>query len=475
MAIILGYGGSASAQGVPPTSDAPVEPPAAPPHRRGAPAVSPAAAGDTDLRRQEPDRPEHPVAPEVVAKDQAAAEKGPPTVRFGASGLVISSADGAYTFSPKVILQTDVRLFINDEHKLTDTFAFRSVRPIFEGTVARAFSYRLTPDFADGKTTLFDAYVDAKAADWFRIRAGKYKVPFGLERLRSETTLTFAERAFPTSLTPNRDVGLMVHGEAWGGVLSYAVGVFNGQADGGLADSDQDDSKEIAARLATKPFARSKDSALKGVILGVAMTRGEKTGTPTATYLGSYKTFGQNAFYSYLTDTSTPAVPTATTVAQGVGTRATGHAFIPVGPFALMGEYVWSQQRVARSGINHLVSARAWQVAGALVVTGEEQTFDGPSPRHNLDLGEGYIGAFEIAVRYSELRIGKTSFPAFADEKKSARDAAELVAGFNWYPNPNIKVTADYAHTRFRGGAAVPIVGERDVEQVVTSRIQLAF
>jgi phosphate-selective porin OprO/OprP len=405
-------------------------------------------------------------------------EEPKPTVRIDEGGLVISSADKAYTFSPKLALQTDARIFINDEHKLTDGISFRAVRPILEGTAAKAFSYRLMPDFADGKLVLFDAYADAKVAPWLRVRAGKFKVPFGLERLKSETTVTFAERAFPTSLAPVRDVGLMIHGEGWGGLVGYAVGVFNGQADGGNADVDQDDSKEIAVRLATKPFAQMNGAplpGLKGLVLGVAATRGEKTGTAASPYLGSYKSFGQNTFFSYLVDTSTPPVPGATTVAQGVGTRATAHAFVPVGPFALLGEYTWSQQRVVRSGISHFVSARAWQVAGAFVLTGEDETFEGVTPKQKLDLAEGRLGAIEVALRYSELRVGRSAFPGYADDKKAARDAAEVVAGFNWYPNANVKITADYAHTRFRGGATPSVTGERDAEQVVTSRLQLAF
>jgi phosphate-selective porin OprO and OprP len=423
-----------------------------------------------------PPPPEPPVPePAQVAPEPAQVAPEPAQVKIDSSGLLVSSADKAYTFSAKFVLQTDARIFIDDEHKLTDGFSFRAVRPILEGTVAKAFSYRFMPDFADGKVVLFDAYADAKVTPWLRVRAGKFKVPFGLERLKAETTVTFAERAYPTSLAPVRDVGLMIHGEGWGGALMYAVGVLNGQADGGNADLDQDDSKEIAVRLATKPFARANVSLVKGLVVGVAGTRGEKTGTPASPYLGSYRSFGQNTYFSYLVDAGTPPAGAATTVAQGVGTRATVHAFVPVGPFALLGEYAWSQQRVVRSGISHFVSARAWQVAGAFVLTGEDETLDGITPKNALDLSAGRVGAIELALRYSELRMGPSAFPAYADDKKSARDAAEVVAGFNWYPNANVKVTADYAQTRFRGGATPSITGERDTEQVVTSRLQLSF
>ena len=43
---------------------------------------------------------------------------------------------------------------------------------------------------------------------WFAVTAGKFKVPVGLERLQSANDIRFVERAFPTSLLPNRDLGV---------------------------------------------------------------------------------------------------------------------------------------------------------------------------------------------------------------------------------------------------------------------------
>ena len=40
------------------------------------------------------------------------------------------------------------------------------------------------------------------------LTAGKFKVPVGLERLESATDIRFIERGFPTSLVPNRDLGV---------------------------------------------------------------------------------------------------------------------------------------------------------------------------------------------------------------------------------------------------------------------------
>jgi hypothetical protein len=73
-----------------------------------------------------------------------------------------------------------------------------------------------------------DAWVDVKLHAAARVKVGKLKSPFGLERLQSATALGFVERGFPTALAPNRDVGVQVWGDVAGGVVSWAAGVFDG-------------------------------------------------------------------------------------------------------------------------------------------------------------------------------------------------------------------------------------------------------
>ena len=68
-------------------------------------------------------------------------------------------------------------------------------------------------DFGGGTAVVQDAYVDARFSKVFNLRAGKQKPPLGQERLLSATDILFIERALPTALVPNRDVGVQVYGE----------------------------------------------------------------------------------------------------------------------------------------------------------------------------------------------------------------------------------------------------------------------
>lgn len=365
----------------------------------------------------------------------AAAQVRPASVSISDRGAAITSNDGAYELRIRAVVQTDLRFFADDEHKLTDQFLFRRARLYVEGKVARVVTFRVMPDFAEGRTVLYDAWFDVRANDALRLRVGKAKPPFALERLQNDAAIVFGERAYPTALAPNRDLGVELHGDLWTGILGYSVGVFNGVPDNGISEGDLDDSKEVAARVEVGPFARTREKAARGLRLGFAITRGEKTGTATSPYLAGYRTFGQNTLFSYLQDTAAGAPAAGTSVAAGLHDSA-------------------------------------WNATASLLVTGEDAAFDGPILTRPFDVDQGHIGAVEIAVRATELHLDGRAFSQLADPTKSARDAFEVAAGLNWYPMAQLKIVADFARTTFLSGA---VRGARDVENVALFRTQLAF
>src|SRR5262249_31723155 len=148
-----------------------------------------------------------------------------------------------------------------------DTFLIRRARPIFVGTVTRHFDFNFTPDFGGGNAVIQDAYLNAKGSPKLQLRAGKFKPPIGIEHLQNDPHLAFAERAFPSALEPNRDVGVQVHGELGKGAVAYAFGVFDGTPDGASVDADVNDSKDLVGRVFLSPF-KSGSTALKGLGFG---------------------------------------------------------------------------------------------------------------------------------------------------------------------------------------------------------------
>lgn len=405
---------------------------------------------------------------------EAAQEKAKSTSVSGAGkeGFFLKSADGGFQLKLRGYIQADGRFFLDDEQKpVANTFLLRRVRPIIEGTVNKHFGFYINPDFGGGKTELQDAYLDFRYKSAASLRAGKFKAPVGLERLQSGTDLLFVERALPTNLVPNRDLGIQLHGNLFDGALSYAVGIFNGVPDGASGDSDNHDDKDGAARIFAHPFKNTGIEPLKGLGLGIAGSYGTQRGSVGSPNLPSFKTPGQQTFFSYLAGGGTDN----TTIADGNRARISPQGYYYRGPFGLLGEYVRSAQEVKKGSGTSTVKKKlvndAWQVAASFVLTGENASYKGVSPKNPFDPVIGRWGAVELAARYSRLKVDDDAFPVFADIRKSAREAKSWAGGVNWHLNRNVKIVADYEQTTFTGGNT----GDRESEKVILSRFQIAY
>lgn len=400
--------------------------------------------------------------PAPAGKAEADADPGAKgaLVKAGAEGFVAQSDDGAYRLRLGGYAQLDGRFYLADSARAgVDTWVLRRARLIVQGTVARFFDFYIAPDFGGGNTVLQDAYLELRATPKFRVRAGKFKVPFGLERLRSAAALLFVERALPTAIAPNRDLGVQIHGELLGGVLLYQAGVFNGVVDGGSADADTNDGKDLAGRVFVEPFGRGHGKALARLGVGLAATRGEQSGA-----LPSYRSGGQLGFFSYASGVT----------ADGTRTRLSPQGQWSCGALGLFGEYARSSQRVRRGDDLVRVSNSAWQVAAAIVLTGEEAAPGGVKPKRSFDPAKGQWGALELAVRRNALTIDADAFArGLADPARSARRARAWGLGLNWYLNRNVRQVLAFERTVFTGGAAGG--AHRQTENALLVRSQVSF
>lgn len=396
-------------------------------------------------------------------------------------GFFLQSDDGKHKLRLGAIVQFDGRTFFaDDDDPRTDQWTFRSLRPELAGTLFGRFDFRLMPDFAGSRVVVQDAYVDLRATDAIRLRFGKFKVPFGLERLQSETATLFAERGLPTQLAPNRDLGVQIFGDLAGGAFSYQAGLFNGVADGGSGDGDVSDDKELAARVFVKPLAKVSP-LLAELGLGAAVTYGDKQGTLAVTDLPSLRTSGQATFFAYKTG------PTLmeTTVAAGAHYRASAQASYFAGPVGGLAEYVYSSQKVVLANNHERINSDSWQVAAQWVLTGEKATWKSVSPAKPFDPAKGQWGAFDLVARIGQLRFldGDAFEQGFADATRSARRVTSAGAGLDWFPNKSVRFVLDLETTWFRLGAKDPAVtgtspttaADRTTETTLVGRIQTVF
>ena len=402
-----------------------------------------------------------------------------PKVSFGDKGFNFSSADTNFVLQLKGVLQVDSRTFFGDSGIVgNDGILLRRARPVLQGTVFRDFDYMFVPDFGGTTPQIFDAYVNYRYSPALQLQAGKFKTPVGLEQLQADRDLFFNERALPTDLVPNRDLGFMLHGDLLGQTLTYAVGIFNGVGDArNSSNVSVEDNKAFAGRIFAQPFNETSLTPLQQLGVGLSGSYEAAQGTSTADLPNNngFATVGQQTFFAY-------SPTNRSVVAEGTHWRLSPQAWYFYGPFDLLGEYVISDQGVGLAGNGPATAANlrntSWQIAGGWVLTGEKSSFSGIEPRHPFDPRRGHWGAWQVVARYSQLDIDSAAFPRFADSLASAHSAREWSLGINWYLNSNLRFDTSFAHTAFDGGGvragAVGAVTRKD-ENVLFTRLQLAF
>lgn len=378
-------------------------------------------------------------------------------------GFFIQSDNGDYRLQIGGLVHADGRFALGSHAEtvaVTDTFLIRRLRPYLRGRFARNFEIYINPDFAGGMVTLQDAYVDTVFSPAFRIRLGKTKTPFGLERLQPVSNMLFFERALPTSLVPNRDTGVTVLGDLSGGLVSYQAGVVNGVADGGSGDVDNNDGKDLAGRIAIRPFVGNQASPLRGLTAGIAGTWGRQEGSgplPTLRTASLAQTY-----FSY-----------AGAVADGARRRYSPQLSYYYKAFAGIVEYVHTGTAVRKGDVAGDIGLDAWQMAGSWMLTGAAAT-DGTTavrPRANFDFGAGHLGAIQVVARYHALTIDDRAFTLGFAAPGSSGTADAWTAGLNWYLTPNFKYVVNFERTVFDGDAD----GPRKPENALVVRGQASF
>ena len=371
--------------------------------------------------------------------------------------FVIQSDNGDNRLQFTFLGQMDGRFFLSDEqHHATDTFAARRLRPILQGRVAKNFEFLFTPDLAGGGVNIRDAYFDTRFSNAFRLRMGKAKVPFSLERLHGAATLLFVERAMTTIVAPDRDFGVQVLGDVWQGRLTYQGAIVNGGGDGAAVDADTNDAKDLVGRIVVRPWAPNATSPLNGLGLAFAGSHGRQPMT-----LPSFRTSGLNVFFTYATGA----------VGEGPRRRVSPQAFYYRGPFGGFFEYVRSNGQVQKNGVGSEIAHVAWQVAGSWVLTGEAATERGVRPANNFDPENHRWGALQLAVRYQCLAVDADAITLGLAAPGVSRTADAVTVGANWYLNPFVKWVFNFERTLFGGHAN----GTRSPENAVLVRGQISF
>lgn len=361
--------------------------------------------------------------------------------------------------------------------KSTSTFLNRKTRLDLIAIFGHLVGLRYQAELGATGYAIQDAYVFVKAGQAFQFQAGKFKVPVGLERLQNDTDNLFIERALPTDLVPNRDLGFEVTGTPLDG-LNYAVALTSGTPDNYAPNNADDQSlingKEVSARVFLIPFV-SGDSFIKGLGFGLSGAWAWNVSWNTNAYPNYFITsLGQQQFFAYRTGV----------FPQGDFNHWAPQFYFYTGSFGLLAEYVQTLQPVGTGTVNIVtLTHRAWQVAASWVIGGKA-SYLGAVADQSLDLRKGHWGALEVAARVHQLAIDPGAFSPLTASNLAATNSAQQATayglGFNWIFNPHFKLILDWEETRFLEGAqvspAVPgTLSNLNPEDVLTVRGQANF
>jgi phosphate-selective porin OprO and OprP len=395
-----------------------------------------------------------------------------PVVTTGKDGFIFRAPDTSYQLRIRYEGHFDGRAFFSSDTFTTQrqaAFVVRRARPIIEARLPGPFLFRIMTEFGNGKIDVPDAYVESGFKPWIGFRFGKFKSPFSLDVLQSTAAAPFLELSLASQLAPNRDIGLQIQGDIANGLLSYAIGGFNGVADAASLDGDWNRSKDIAGRVFLQPF--QSIGFLKNLGAGGAFTTGDHrdkrdpkkwSSSTVPLSVNGLKSAGQESFFKYRD----------TTYASGDQSRYSIQGYYYLGPIGFTGEYISSTLCVRYRNTSMDLTNTGWYASVNYAITGEPNSWKSIKPFRNFDLRAHTWGALEVALRVGAITIDDKAFPVFADSTKQAREALEFTGGLNWHLNRNVKVLLDYSQTEFTGGAPK---GDAPDEQLIAGRVQFIF
>jgi phosphate-selective porin OprO/OprP len=200
--------------------------------------------------------------------------------------------------------------------------------------------------------------------------------------------------------------------------------------------------------------------------------------------LPSFKSSGQNTFFSYLAPSS-DATRTGTVFSHLRQSRLNPQLYYYLGCVGVQGEYLLSRQAVQKGDNTATLTHKAAHVTASVAILGAEG-YDGVTPTFPFTLGGDGWGALELAVRWSWLKLDPSTFSnpdvpdsvAYADPLKSARSARSWAGAITYVPRRSFHLAVDFERTTFDGGAAAADkVTEinRKTETVIMSRAQINF
>lgn len=387
--------------------------------------------------------------------------------------------------------KTSATLSDKDTSSMADQFEIRRARIGVKGKMFEHFDYEVQANVVGSNTNIVDvAYVNAGIYKQAQLKLGQFKQPFNLEEQTSSNNLDFMERSYVNQLSPTKKPGLMLHGVPTAG-FTYAGSVYQQNAFG---EVDAENTGKGFAGRATANFAELAGwndvvvhAGLAGFDsdYGVTPTTSSSGGTATAATVLSFRTDGRGMTNAYRAQIGGETVTTAGYSAPSpktasVKNKAYGlEMALAKGPFKVQGEFTDQTFDATAAGTANTLTAdaKAYYVEALWMLTGENYadwykngSWGGIKPKNNFDVETGKgLGAWELGVRFDAYDVSNVEFNANGSSTNLNRingsyngaaggstsyaaaggGAKTYTAGIKWQLTPNMRVMANYSHTKF--------------------------
>lgn len=403
-------------------------------------------------------------------QQQQAAASGYEIKYRPARGLAMQSKDGDNSVALTGRLQVDGKAFTKNGGDHSSIYV-RRARLAARVKWHRYYHAFVEAEFGEGKSGLNDAFLDIAWWPQLRFKLGQFKQPFSLEELQSDNWIWLTERALINGLAPSRDIGVMAHGDLGQGDLYWYLSLSNGQ--GKNVAGDQNDGKELAARLVGAPLRFTSRPLFKDLYLGGAVTWGTQNSLAKDWWKrGRLVTPARHTWFQVDGDVRQ----------DGVRLRYGAELFWSVGPVAFMGEVVRAQFDGLEKG-PFTKDLAIWGGYGQVswMLTGEHVSYKGGLPSAVRPLrafgwgpGAGW-GAWQLAARYDfcSADAGWRDY-GFVDPTRYSSGGRGLTLGVNWYINDMLRAMLDFFDYSFDQPILVNGVPE-DGEQGFLARMQIVF
>jgi phosphate-selective porin OprO/OprP len=467
-----------------------------------------------------------PAQPEVSAQqfealqnqvyEMSAANKGQATVKMAKGRPTISSADGKWTFAPRVDVMGDWAAYDPGKAGIATNATlkksgenFRRAQIGFQGTFAGDFAYKFIYDFGgtNGDETyqayfngtnaklsstgagsgphIKEAWVSYKGIlDPFTFQAGALPTPANLADMTASDDLLFNERPSPAQIDRaiagddgRNSVGFWGNGDWW-----YASGFFTGDTYG-KADllAPGSGQEALVGRAAIAPWYDPSNNF--NIHLGANVTDVVRPQQST-----SYNGAGANTTGTFVGLSDRPELRVDNVTFLNTGNIAAksaqaygAEAAVSWGPLLVQGENFWYDiNRIPTPGKSS-PSFSGWYAEGSWVITGESHKYSmatasylRPSPESPFNPASGGWGALEVAGRYSSTDLEYHS--GQADAVYGGKQDI-ISTGLNWYPIDAVKVMFDYEIVTLRdiGGLTTGTSDHNGHFTDLSTRVQVTF